>query len=87
MRTQLDRSASRDHLAKSIADVGIMAKDRDSIGGQVHVGFDRGDAQVESDLESRQGVFRLETASAAMTLKFETRKLTGCGHGKNLDGG
>ena len=78
MHPRLNRSTSWDHPAKAIVDVGVVAKDRDSIGGQVHVGFDRGDAQVESNLESRQGVFRLETPSAAMTLKFETRKLTGC---------
>src|SRR5438067_1261668 len=66
--------------AKAIADMGVMGKNRDAIGGQMQVGFDRRDAQIESNLERRQGIFGFEPSRAAMTLKFESRRLDGYGH-------
>jgi hypothetical protein len=60
--------------------MGIMNQDRNSIRGKVDVGFDGRDAQIESDFESGQGIFGLQTSGTTVTLEIKGRRLPGCRH-------
>ena len=48
-----------------------MAQNDCAVAGEVEIGFNAGNADVESRLEGRQRVFRLEAASASMALQVE----------------
>ena len=72
------RGNARRQPPAPFADQGIVDQERHAVAGQVDVGFDGRHSQIESHLETRKSVFRLEATRATMALKVE------CVHGTPL---
>ena len=68
----------RDSSTDFAADTIIMKKDWNFILGQMHVGFNRGDAEIQRRLEPRQGILRFKATSASMSLQIERNQAAGC---------
>jgi hypothetical protein len=51
-----------------------MTEDHDAIARQVQVGFDGSSGGIEGGLEGGEGILRLKTAGAAVSLKVEEKR-------------